>query len=173
MSAGVFDAVARFVGEFAEIDFPGVGRKAKHVDVCAGTENAILGAGNGDGANFGMLEARALEGVVKLDVDPEVVGVELELVAGANAAIFGDVHSESGDGAIEEKTPVFVARRVGAKIDGGCGGLSFFCCGDVHHSSFYSEAAFRATFMLVELASTESPGSRDAGCAFRLNASRE
>src|SRR5713101_5375543 len=157
MSAGVFDAVARFVGEFAEIDFPGVGRKAKHVDVCAGTENAILGAGNDDGANFGMLEADALEGVVKLYVDPEVVGVELELVAGANAAIFGDVHSESGDGAIEEKTPVFVARRVGAKIDGGCGGLSFLCCGDVHDSSFYCEAASSAAFSLVKLASTESP----------------
>src|SRR5260370_30576630 len=110
MSAGVFDAVARFVGEFAEIDFPGVGGKAKHVDVCAGTENAILGAGNDDGANFGMLEADALEVVVKLFVDPEVVGVELEVVAGATAAIFRDVHSQSGMSAIEVKTPEVVAR---------------------------------------------------------------
>src|SRR5258705_8764037 len=36
--AGVFDAVARFVGELAEIDFPGVRRETQHVDVGARTE---------------------------------------------------------------------------------------------------------------------------------------
>jgi hypothetical protein len=48
-----------------------------------------------------MLEADALESVVKLDIDAEVVRIEFELVAGADAAIFGDIHSEGGDRTIE------------------------------------------------------------------------
>ena len=56
-----------------------------------------LRARDDDGAHFGMLEADALERVVQLDVDAEVVRVELELVAGADAAVLGDVHRERRD----------------------------------------------------------------------------
>src|SRR4029077_14479179 len=73
VGAGVFDAVARFVSEFAEIDFPGVGRKAKHVNVGAGTEDTIFGAGDNDGADFRMLEPNTLDRVVEFDIDPQVV----------------------------------------------------------------------------------------------------
>ena len=98
VSAGVFDSVARFIGEFAEVDFPGVGAEAEHVNVCAGAEDAIFCAGDDDGANFGMLEADALERIVEFDVYAEIVGVEFEFVAGAEAAVFGDVHGEGSDG---------------------------------------------------------------------------
>jgi hypothetical protein len=91
VTAGILDAVARLVGEFAEIHLPGVGREAEHEDVGAGAEDALLAAGDDHGAHLGMLEAHALQGVVQLHVHAEVVGVELELVAGLDAAVFVDV----------------------------------------------------------------------------------
>src|SRR5713101_2088370 len=115
--AGVFDAVARFVCKFAEVDFPGVRGKPKHIDVGAGTENAILGAGDDDGADFRMLEADALQRVMQLDIDAEVVGVELELVTGTDAAVFRDVHGERGDGTVESEAPMLVAGGIGLEID--------------------------------------------------------
>src|SRR5712692_11191240 len=90
VGAGVFDAVARFVGKFAEVDFPGVRRKPKHIDVGAGTEHAILGAGDDDGADSRMFKADALERIMQLDIDAEVVGVELEFVSGPDAAVLRD-----------------------------------------------------------------------------------
>ena len=47
-----------------------------------------------------MLEADALQNVVQLDVDAQVVGVELELVAGLQAAVFVHVHGQRGDAAV-------------------------------------------------------------------------
>jgi hypothetical protein len=61
--------------------------------------------------HFGMLEAHALQGVVQLHVHAEVVGVELELVAGLDAAVFVDVERQRGDGAVAGKAPVLVLRR--------------------------------------------------------------
>ena len=40
----------------------------------------------------GMLEAQPLDGVGELDVDAEVVGIELELVAFEQRALLVDVH---------------------------------------------------------------------------------
>ena len=117
VGAGVFDSVARFIGEFAEVYFPRVRAEAEHINVCAGAEDAIFCAGDDDGADFGMLEADALERVVEFDVYAKIVGVELEFVAGAQAAVFGDVHGERGDGRLEGEAPVFVARRIGAVVD--------------------------------------------------------
>ena len=39
---GIFQAVAGLVGEFAEIDFVGVGRARQHADIGAGAEHAVL-----------------------------------------------------------------------------------------------------------------------------------
>src|SRR5260370_17519463 len=55
--ARVFDAVGRFVGKFAEIDFPGVRREPEHLNFGTATKDAVLGAGDEDGADFRMLEA--------------------------------------------------------------------------------------------------------------------
>ena len=69
-----------------------VGRAAEHVDVRARAEDAVLAARDDDRAHLGVLEADALERVGELDVDAEVVRVELERVAGTEAALFLHVH---------------------------------------------------------------------------------
>ena len=53
----------------------------EHEDVGAGAEDALLAAGDDDAAHLGVLEAQPLDRVGELDVDAEVVGVELQLVA--------------------------------------------------------------------------------------------
>ena len=57
-----------------------------------------LRAGDDDRAHLGVLEADALQRVVQLDVDAEVVAVELELVARAEAAVLGDVQRSVATG---------------------------------------------------------------------------
>ena len=69
-----------------------------------------LRAGDDDRAHLGMLEADAVERVVQLDVDAEVVAVELELVAGAEAAVLVDVDRQRRDRALDRQLPVPVAR---------------------------------------------------------------
>ena len=72
-----------------------------------------------------MLEADALYRVVQFDVDAEVVGVELELVAFADAAVLGDVQGQRGDGAVEGELPVPVAGRFGPVVDIDSSGMRF------------------------------------------------
>ena len=55
-----------------------------------------------------MLEANALQDVVQLDVDAEIVGVELELVAGLQPAVFVDVHGQRRDAAIDGQPPMAI-----------------------------------------------------------------
>ena len=63
-----------------------------------------------------MLEAQALQRVGKLDVDAQVVGIELELVAGHDAAILVDVERQRRDRAVHREPPMDVAIRV--RIEG-------------------------------------------------------
>ncbi|MDT4853386.1 hypothetical protein FQZ97_876510 [compost metagenome] len=90
---------------------------AEHEDVGAGAEHAVLAAGDHHGAHFGVLEADAVQGVVQLDVHAQVVAVELELVARADATVFIDVDRQRGDRAIEGEFPVAVFAGGGAVID--------------------------------------------------------
>ena len=76
---------------------------AEHEDVGARAEDAVLAAGDDDRAHFGVLEADAVERVGELDVDAEVVAVELELVAGADAGVFGDVERQAGERAFDAR----------------------------------------------------------------------
>jgi hypothetical protein len=64
-----------------------------------------------------MLEADALDGIVQLDVDAEVVRVELQRVARRKPAVLGDVHRERRDGSVDRQLPVPIAIRPGAKVD--------------------------------------------------------
>ena len=61
-----------------------------------------------------MLEAQAVQRVVQLDVDAEVVAVELELVARGDALVLGDVERERRDRAVEGELPVVVALGLGS-----------------------------------------------------------
>ena len=64
-----------------------------------------------------MLEADAIERVVQLDVHAQVVAVELELVAGKDAAILGGIHCQRGDFTVDRKRPVPIPGRIGAVVD--------------------------------------------------------
>src|SRR5712692_10118937 len=64
-----------------------------------------------------MLEPYSLQQVVQLDVDAQIVRVQLELVAGADAAIFVDVHRHGRDDAVVRDAPVPVAGGIGLIID--------------------------------------------------------
>ena len=68
------------------------------------------------GAHLRMLEAEALDGVVQLDVHTEVVGVQLELVAGDEAAGFLDVHGQRRDPPVHGQLPVPVPGRLGTEV---------------------------------------------------------
>jgi hypothetical protein len=70
-----------------------------------------------------VLEAHALQGVVQFHVHAEVVGVELELVAGLDAAVFVDVQRQRGDGAVAGEAPVLVLRGAGVVGDHGLDGF--------------------------------------------------
>src|SRR5204862_7966356 len=68
------------------------------------------------------------------DVDAEIVGVELELVAGTKTAVFVDVHRDGGDASLVGDAPVLIAGGIGLIVDeagtgagvevGGYGGFS-------------------------------------------------
>ena len=90
----VFQAVAGLVGEFAEIDFVGVGRARQHADVGAGAEHAVLARAHQYDLYFRMLEAQPLHRVGQFDVDAEIVGIEFELIALEQPGILVDVHGQ-------------------------------------------------------------------------------
>ena len=115
----VFDAVAGFVGELAEVHLPRVGRHAQHEDVRAGTEDAVLAAGDHHRAHGGVLEADAVQRVVQLHVNAQVIAIELELVAGTNTAVFRNVELHTGGLAVYLEGPMAVLGRLGAVINDG------------------------------------------------------
>ena len=100
-----------------KLTFHGCGGAGQHADVRAGAEDLVLAAGDDDRAHLRVLEAQPLHGVVELDVDAEVVGVQLQLVARAQAAVLVDVHRQRGDRAVDGEPPVPVGVRVGAELD--------------------------------------------------------
>ena len=85
MRRRVFEAVAGLVGEFAEVDLPRMARDAEHENVGAGAEHPFAGARDDHDADLRMLETDAVDGVIELDVNAEIIAVELELVAGTQA----------------------------------------------------------------------------------------
>ena len=64
-----------------------------------------------------MLEPQPLHGIGKLDVDAEIVGIELELIAVEQPGVLVDVHEELGDIAVEFQLPVAIARGLCLEID--------------------------------------------------------
>ena len=109
----IFEAVARLVGELAEVHLGGMARVAEHVDVGAGAKHAALAARDDDGFDLGMLEADAVQRVGELDVDAEVVAVQLELVAWLERLVLGHVEVERGHRSVEGELPVVVAIGLG------------------------------------------------------------
>src|SRR3989442_301355 len=117
MRARVLDAVARLVGELAEVHLPRMAAGAEHVDVRPGAEDAALAARDHHRLHFGMLEADAVERIVQLDVDAKVVAVELELVPGHQGLVLGHVEAEGRHRPLEGELPVAVAPGMGFEAD--------------------------------------------------------
>ncbi len=115
--ARILDGVARLVGELAEVDLVGMAGAGQHADIGAGTEHPRLGRAQLHHPHRRMLEPNALERIGQLDVDAEVIGIELELVAFEQPALLVHVHGERRDGAVDGERPMAIARRLGRKID--------------------------------------------------------
>ena len=64
-----------------------------------------------------MFEAQPLHRVGEFDVDAEVIGIQLELVALEQPAILVDIHGQGRDLAIDGDLPVLVALWLGLKVD--------------------------------------------------------
>ena len=95
---------------------------AQHEDVGARAEDLVLAAGEHHGTDLGVLEADATDGVVQFDVDAQVVTIELEFVAGAQAGVFVEVGHQGGHRAFELELPVVILRGMGLVVDGGGSG---------------------------------------------------
>src|SRR5215831_8734263 len=124
MRARILYAVTRLIGEFAEIDLFGMARVTQHVDIGARTEDALLAARDHDDPHFGMLEPDAVKGVVELDIDPEVIGVELQSVTRREPAFLLDVERQRRDRAIAREAPVAIS--IGFSVE--CGHRKFNAC---------------------------------------------
>ena len=64
-----------------------------------------------------MLEAEPIHGVVELDIDAQVVGIKLQLVAWREAAAFVHVHRERRDRPGEAQAPMPIRGPLGSKVD--------------------------------------------------------
>jgi len=111
--ARLFEADPGLVGILAEVYLEAVGRAGQHSDVRAGTEDPRQVGGQHHDPDLGVLEAQALDRVVQLEVDAQIVAVELEqVVVGAEAVLLVDAQGEPRDRAVDREAPVQVAARV-------------------------------------------------------------
>ncbi len=77
-----------------------------------------------------MLEAQPLHGVRQFDIDAEIVGIQLELIALEQPGILVDIHGQRRDIVSDVELPVPVPRRIGLKIDvlrAACENAIFAC----------------------------------------------
>ena len=64
-----------------------------------------------------MLEAQPLHRIGEFDIDAEIIGIELELIALEQPAILIDVHGQRRNIARDIQLPMPIVRRIGLKID--------------------------------------------------------
>ncbi|MGH7069417.1 MAG: hypothetical protein ACREFO_05320, partial [Acetobacteraceae bacterium] len=63
------DAVARLVGELAEIDFVAMAGAGQHADIGASAEHPRLARSQHRGTNLRVFETQPLDGVGEFDID--------------------------------------------------------------------------------------------------------
>src|SRR6266404_3588817 len=76
-----------------------------------------------------VLESDALQRVVQFDVDTQIIGVELQAIAGTNAGFFIDIHGQRRDGARGVKAPMPVREGCVSKFTGGAAGSTMVVAG--------------------------------------------
>ena len=111
MGAGVLDAIARLIGELAEIYLQSVVRLRQHPYVRPGAEHPLVPRGHNHRPNFGMLEPQPLHGVIQLDVHSQVIRVQLEVISGIQRRILLHPQRQPGHRAFHFQLPVPVLLR--------------------------------------------------------------
>ena len=91
MARRILQTVAGLVGEFAEVDLPAVAGDTEHVNVGARAPDFFLAGLKHHHFDGGVFKADAVDCVMQLYVHTQVITVELEFVAGLDAAVFVDV----------------------------------------------------------------------------------
>jgi hypothetical protein len=91
--------------------------RREHLDVGAGAEHLVEPASDDDSLDARMFESQALQRVVQLDVDCEVVRVQLQLVVAAQAACRIDGHRQRRDGSVDGESPMAIPGRIGVEVD--------------------------------------------------------
>jgi hypothetical protein len=124
MLGGILDRETRLVGESAEIDLVAVRRLGKRADIGAGAEHVVLTRADHDAAHLGMLETQPLHRIGQLDIDPEIVGIELQFGAGEQAAGGIDIERQRRHGPFAGETPMPIAAGLGRKIDAHAGNIT-------------------------------------------------
>ena len=111
MRRGVLDCQPRLVGELAEIDLVRVPRASQRADIRAGAEYVLLAGADHDGAHLRMLEAQPANRVGQFDIDPEIIGIELQLGAGEQPGGRIDVERQCRDRPPDFEPPMAIASR--------------------------------------------------------------
>src|SRR5262249_37083791 len=64
-----------------------------------------------------VLEPQPLQGVSKLDIDAEIIGIELELITLEQPGVLVDIESQSSDFAVDGQFPMPVTCRLGLEVN--------------------------------------------------------
>jgi hypothetical protein len=64
-----------------------------------------------------MLEAETLDCIVQFDIDAQVIGIQLELIARVERSVFIDVHRKRSYRAVKAELPMAIAGGSSSKID--------------------------------------------------------
>jgi hypothetical protein len=89
----------------------------EHPDVGSRTEHAILAGTQQYDLHVGMLESQSHQGIGEFDVDGEIAGVQLLLIAFIEPGVLVDVQGQRCDLAVDGELPTAIARWIGLEID--------------------------------------------------------
>jgi len=92
-------------------------RTTQHANIGTRTKDILLGRGEDNRAHLRVFETKPLHGIVKLDIDAEVVGIELQLVTLFEAAVRVHIHGEGRDLTFCGEPPMAIAFGCGLKVD--------------------------------------------------------
>src|SRR5262245_9897087 len=90
---------------------------SQHAHIRPGTEHPRLRRRDDHRRHLWVLETQTLHGIVEFNIDTEIIGIELQLIARHQWRVFLDVHSQRGDPPLDAQFPVLVALWMRGEID--------------------------------------------------------